>query len=129
MTFSLSPREPRALAAEFHSGASKTRVLRCLDTWTLKNVVFSRVLGVMAPMGRLVTGLVHLGRQNHPKRNPKGSLLMSLVDTFSITKQHPERDRSQVAFSMFFVVFWRVRPSVRSRRRNRNTIFHVRRGL
>ena len=103
--FSLSARGCPAPAAEFHSGASKTRVLRCLDTWTLKNVVFSRVLGVMAPMARLVMCLGRLGHQNRPKRVPKGSLLMSLVDTFPITKQHPERDGSQVAFSLFFCGF------------------------
>ena len=56
-------------------------------------------------MARLVMCLGRLGHQNRPKRLPKGSLLMSLVDTFPITKQHPERDGSQVAFSLFFCCF------------------------
>ena len=36
---------------------------------------------------------------------PKGSLLMSLFVTFSIKKRPPERDGSQVAFSLFFCGF------------------------
>ena len=98
MVFSLAATRCRALAAEFHSGASKTCVLRCLDTWTLKNVVFSRVLGVMAPMARLVTCLGRLGHQNRPKGLP-------FDVTFSIKKRPPERDGSQVAFSLFFCDF------------------------
>ena len=33
----------------------------------------------MAPMGSLVTCLVRLGHQNHPKSVPKGSLLLYLL--------------------------------------------------
>ena len=69
-----------------------------------KRRVFT-VWDVTAPMGRLVMCLGRLNHQNRPKRVPKGSLLMTLVDTFPITKQHPERDRSQVAFSLFFCCF------------------------
>jgi hypothetical protein len=36
---------------------------------------------------------------------PKGSLSMSLFVTFSIKKRPPERDGSQVAFSLFFCCF------------------------
>ena len=79
MVFSLAPRGCRAPAAEFHSGAFKTRVLRCLDTWAIKNVVFSRVLGVLAPMGRLVMCLGRLGHQNRPKNVTQGSLLLYLL--------------------------------------------------
>ena len=75
MVFSLGPRGPRALAAEFHSGAFKTRVLQRLSPWAIKNVVFSRVLGVMAPMARLVTCLGRLGHQNRPKGLPFSVIL------------------------------------------------------
>ena len=48
----------------------------------------------------------------------------------SVKQRHPERDGSQVALLVtFFDVSWRVRPSIRSRRRNRNTVFHFRPGL
>ena len=73
------PQKGAALAAEFHSEASRTRVLQRLSPWTIKNVVFSRVLGVMAPMARLVTCLGRLGHQNRPKSVPKASLLLFLL--------------------------------------------------
>ena len=52
-------------------GPSKACVLQCLSPWPLKNAEFSRVWGAMAPKGSLVTCLVRLGQQNHPKRLPK----------------------------------------------------------
>ena len=45
------------------------RVLQCLGSWAIKNIVFSHVLGVLAPMGKLVTCLGRLGRQNRPKES------------------------------------------------------------
>ena len=45
----------------------RTCVLQCLGSWAIKNVVFSYVWGVMAPMGKLVTCLGRLGRQNRIK--------------------------------------------------------------
>ena len=45
----------------------RTCVLQCLVSWAIKNVVFSYVWGVMAPMGKLVTCLGRLGRQNRIK--------------------------------------------------------------
>ena len=71
--------ERRAPAADFQPGASKTRVLRCLGPWAIKNVVFSRVWDAMAPKGSLVTCLGSLGRQNRPKNVPQGSLLLYLL--------------------------------------------------
>ena len=121
--------ERRALAAEFHFGASKTRVLQSLSTWAIKNVVFSRVLDVMAPMGRLVTCLGCLGRQNRPRRAPKGSLSMLFFDICSIKTVILSTLFRRSRFLRFVVVFWRVRPSIRSRRRSRNAVSHVRRGL
>ena len=77
--FSQQPRGCRALAAEFHFGASKSCVLQCLSPWAIKNVVFSRVWGAMAPKASLVTCLGRLGYQNRPKGTPKGSLLLYLL--------------------------------------------------
>ena len=45
----------------------RTCVLQCLGSWAIENVVFSYVWGVMAPMGKLVTCLGRLGRQNRIK--------------------------------------------------------------
>ena len=67
--------------------------------------MFLHVWCVMVPMGRLLVCLGRLGHQNHPKRVPQNSLLMSLFDTCSIKKRHPERDGSQVEFSLFFLWF------------------------
>ena len=67
--------ERQALAAEFHSGASKTRVLQRLSPWAIKNVVFSRVLGVMAPKGQACHVPGRLGHQNRPKGLPFSVIL------------------------------------------------------
>ena len=83
----------------------KTSVLQCLHTWAIKNVVFSRVLGVMAPMGRLVMCLGCPGRQNRPKRIPTDSISMLRVDICFAKKRNPEQVVSQVAFSTFFCCF------------------------
>jgi hypothetical protein len=101
MMFCQHPTRCRALAAEFHFGASKTRVLQRLSSWAIKNVVFSRVLGVMAPMARLVMCLGRLGHQNRPTMVPKGSLSMLFSHICSIKKQYPEHVGSQVWFSTF----------------------------
>ena len=47
-----------------HLDPSREYVLQCLSSWAIKNVVFSHVWGVVAPMGKLVTCLGRLGRQN-----------------------------------------------------------------
>ena len=98
---------------------SNAYVLQCLTSWALKNVVFSRVWGVMAPMGRLVACLGRPGHQNRPKSIPKGSLLLYLLACWF----------EGLVFFAFCVVFQRVRTSMRSRRRSRNAVFHFRRGL
>ena len=54
-------------------------VLQCLSSWAIRNVVFSYVWGVMAPVGKLVTCLGRLGRQNRSKNVPQGSLLLYLL--------------------------------------------------
>ena len=64
--FYLTPERP-ALAADRASWTPRTYVLQCLGSWAIKNVVFSNVWGVMAPMGKLVTCLGRLGSQNRIK--------------------------------------------------------------
>ena len=82
-----------------HPDPSRRRVLQCLSSWAIKNVVFSYVWGVMAPMGKLVTCLGRLGRQNHIKGSRRvcfgGHCLL-----FFRKKRYPEREGSQVAFSL-----------------------------
>ena len=97
------PKSPngRALAADFQPGPSKTCVLQRLNVWAIKNVVFSRVLGVMAPRGRLVTCLGRLGQQNRPQGFPFDVTFCHFFNK----KRPPERDGSQVAFSLFFCGF------------------------
>ena len=67
--------------------------------------MFSHVWGVMAPKASLVDCLGRLGLQNRAIMFPKGSLLMSRTDICSIKKRHPERDGSQIAFSLCCVCF------------------------
>ena len=82
-----------------HLDPSRSRVLQCLGSWAIKNVVFSYVWGVMAPMGKLVTCLGRLGRQNRIKGSRRvcfgGHCLL-----FFRKKRDPEREGSQVAFSL-----------------------------
>ena len=77
----------------------RTCVLQCLSFWAIKNIVISHVLGVMAPMGKLVTCLGRLGRQNRIKGSRRvcfgGHCLL-----FFRKKRYPEREGSQVAFSL-----------------------------
>ena len=53
-----SPPEVRRPRRQLFFWISRACVLQCLGSWAIKNVVFSRVWGVMAPMGKLVTCLV-----------------------------------------------------------------------
>ena len=62
-----NPRTPRPCRRPGILYPSRTCVLQCLSSWAIKNVVFSYVWGVMAPMGKLVTCLGRLGRQNRIK--------------------------------------------------------------
>ena len=82
-----------------HLDPSSSRVLHCLGSRALRNVVFSVVWGVMAPMGKLVTCLGRLGRQNRIKGSRRvcfgGHCLL-----FFRKKRYPEREGSQVAFSL-----------------------------
>ena len=64
--FYLTPERP-VLAADRASWTPRTYVLQCSGSWAIKNVVFSYAWGVMAPMGKLVTCLGRLGRQNRIK--------------------------------------------------------------
>ena len=111
--FSLAATRPRAPAAGFQPGASRTRVLRCLGPRDIKNVVFSRVWGAMAPKASLVTCLVRLGQQNHPQRLPKLSLLLYRLACWFEGR----------VFVAFCVLSSSVRPSIRSRRRSRKAVF------
>ena len=52
--FSLSAKACCAPAADSILDPSRTRLLQCLSPYAIKNVVFSDVWGVMAPMARLV---------------------------------------------------------------------------
>ena len=128
-SFSLGPTSCRAPAADFQPGASKTCVLRCLGPRAIKNVVFSCVKDVLAPMGRLVMCLGRLGHQKLSKRVPKASLLMSFFDICFVKTVILSVLVRRSRFLRFCVVFWRVRPSIRSRRRSRNAVFHFRCGL
>ena len=72
--------ERRAPAADAMLDPSRTRVLRCSSPWAIKNVVFSQVLGVMAPMVSLVAWSGRLGHQEWLKTVPETSLSMGLFD-------------------------------------------------
>ena len=99
MLFYLFPRSAAPSPQTGHLDTSRTCVLQCLGSWAIKNVVFSHVWGVMAPMGKLVTCLGRLGRQNLIKGSRRvcfgGHCLL-----FFREKRYPEREGSQVAFSL-----------------------------
>ena len=101
MVFSLSPRSCTAPAAEFQSGASKTRVLRCLGSQRhQKRRVFS-CLGRDGSDGQACHVPGASGASKSAQKAPKGRPCDVSFNTFLIQKRHPERDGSQVAFSTF----------------------------